>query len=211
MSRERGKEMKKKMRIAAFLAATVLTLAPITAQADVGSPGKVYWNGAIESRGGGLQKLLLNGNTACNGSKWIYTCMGFSSFTNEMTLQYVSRQIKGVGINVTTSRTIQATADAVIVRDEDGNIITTISKTGAVENGKARLYSVLSSVFNGAFAATASGLFCTLNSCGGGSGGGVAYAISGSESLANALSGANVTVSGAPAAGCVTSACKTGD
>jgi hypothetical protein len=88
------------------------------------------------------------------------------------------------------------------MRGEDGSIITTLSKTTAVENGAARMYAVFASAFNGIGGAAVSGIICTINGCGSGGGSSqTAISISGSEAtqvLQAAIAGG---------AGCTTGAC----
>ena len=166
-------------------ALAILTLGfSAAAYADKGKPGKVHWNTEEEVSG-----LLKDGNTVCEGSNWIFTCYNLSTFTGELQVQYVSRQRKGVGVNITSVRYVKATVEGYVERDETGNILTTLSKTAAVENGQARIYSVLSAAFNGLGAGILSPFACDLaGACD--SGGGptaisISDAISGSGSSAS--------------------------
>ena len=166
-------------KFAAFLAALMLVVGAFapTALADKGKWGKVHKN----PDSGEIQTLLLEGHTACMGTKLQNTCVTLSPVTGELLIQYGSRRATGVGTNFDQFRIVRATADAIVMTDETGAVQTTASKLTATENGNARMYTVLSSIFNGAAASGIAGAFCTINDCGGGGGAGasVAYAISG--------------------------------
>ena len=194
------------MLSAAFLVAGCATM-PTVAYADEGDRGDVYWNPANEEIAG----IITTGNTICDGTRWQNVCYTYFRASGEVVMHYTSRQRHGVGTNFGTVRLVRADENGYVIRDEAGNVMTTLSKTAVVENGNARMYSVFSAAFNGFAGSVAGPAVCAIaGSCGGNGGGGsVAYAVSGSVADALAATETNTTVNwtNGPAAGCAPGAC----